>query len=429
MATAVRSMLRAGAGAPLLSLAFACSPSAAAHVSDAGLPAPDGDVADSPSDDAATTAPDPKAWHAAGAMKTARLAHTATLLPDGRVFVAGGETAARDMIAATEIFDPAQGTWSAAPSMPAPRSNHVAVLLRDGRVLLAGGGRSAPIGQPSSLEVTGTALLFDPASQSFTATGALLTPRSHFQGVMLDSGEVLVVGGGAATTHANCNGQNTPNCGPIADPLASAERFDPSKGQWRAAAPMKTARYSFTLTRLADGRVLAVGGVNATVPSATSTRTAEVYDPNADAWTDVAQLPVPDREHHSAILLDSGHVMIAGGKQANVGMIRLVDLYAPDADGWTATSPLSAVRTDPNLVRLQSGHILAVGGYDQPTNEDVAEAVIYDDGTGTWTQMGSLADGRVSQSTTLLMDGSVLVAGGFAQSTGVETSSCERSTE
>jgi hypothetical protein len=384
-------------------------------------------VTDAPTaEDVAPTAADPTAWHGARAMKTARLAHTATLLPDGRVFVAGGETAARDMIAAAEIFDPVHGDWSDAPPLPAPRSNDVAVLLRDGRVLLAGGGRSAPIGQPSSLEVTGSALLFDPATQSFATTGALLTPRSHFQAVLLDSGEVLAVGGGAATTHADCNG--VPNCGPIADPLASAERFDPGTGTWRAAAPMKTARYSFTLTRLADGRVLAVGGVNATVPSGTSTRTAEIYDPSADAWTDAAPLPVPDREHHSAILLDSGSVMIAGGKQANIGMIRLVDLYAPGTNAWTAAPPLSAVRTDPNLVRLQSGHVLAVGGYDQPTSEDVAEAVIYDGDTGAWTKIGSLADGRVSQTTTLLPDGSVLVAGGFAQSTGIETSSCERAT-
>jgi N-acetylneuraminic acid mutarotase len=412
------------------SIAEACSSSRAAPGAqpDAGTAdaAQPGDASSDDASDAATIAPDPRGWRATGAMKTARLAHTATPLPNGSVLVVGGETAARDMLASVEIYEPPTDSWSAAPSLPAPRSNHAAVLLNDGRVLIAGGGRSAPIGQPSSLEVTGTALLYDAAANVFAPTGSLLTPRSHFGAVLLESGDVLIAGGGAATSHADCGG--VPNCGPIADPLASTERFDTASGTWRAAASMKTPRYSFTLTRLADGRVLAVGGVDETTPIGASTRSAEVYDPNADQWTAVADLPVPDREHHSAVLLDDGRLMVVGGKQANIGMIRLVDLFAPAVDAWTATSPLSAVRTAPGLVRLSSGHILAVGGYDQDAAEDVAEAVIYDAASGAWTKIAPLPDGRDSHSTTMLPDGSVLVAGGFAESTGVETATCERST-
>jgi N-acetylneuraminic acid mutarotase len=368
---------------------------------------------------------DPTAWRATGSMTTARAAHSASLLADGTVLVIGGETAARDMIASAEIYDPVAEKWSTTESLPTARSNHVAVTLADGGILVAGGGRSAPIGQPSSAEVMGSALIFDPSTKHFTATGSLVTPRSHAKAVRLDNGEVLIAGGGAATTHQDCNG--VPNCGPIADPLASVERFDPATGRFRAAASMKHARYSFTLTHLQNGRVVAAGGVS---PDSTgtlaSTRSAEIYDPATDTWTDAADMPAPDREHQSAIMLDSGGLLLVGGKEANIGMIKRVDLFSPDTNAWKAYAQLSSARTLPNLVRLQSGHVLAVGGYDQPHAVNVAESVIFDEKAAAWTTIGPLTHGRSSQTTTLLADGSVLVVGGLAEPTTLESATCER---
>lgn len=349
------------------------------------------------------------------------MAHTATLLDDGSVLVVGGETIARAMISSAEIYSPATGAWSDAGALPAPRSNHVAIRLKDGKVLVVGGGRSAPIGQPSSLEVTASVLSFDPATKRFEELPPLGTPRSHARAVLLDDGEVLVAGGGSDTTHQSCNG--VPDCGPIADALSSVERFDPATRKFRPVAPMKGARYSFSLTRMADGRVLAAGGVGAPGEQKASVKSAEIYDPKADTWTVAPDLPDVDREHHAEILLKSGAVMVAGGKQANVGMLKTVLIFANGA--WKSAKPFPSARTMPNLVALASGRILAVGGYNQAANVSIAEASIYDEVADRWSRIGDLADGRFAHTTTLLRDGSVLVAGGGVESTAAEAKTCE----
>jgi N-acetylneuraminic acid mutarotase len=362
---------------------------------------------------------DPAVWHAASSLHEARMAHTATLLDDGSVLVVGGETIARDMLTSAEIYDPTAGTWSDAGKLPAPRSNHVAVRLKDGKVLVAGGGRSAPIGQPSSAEVTASVVSYDPATKRFEELAPLGTARSHAQAVLLDDGEVLVAGGGSNTTHETCNG--VPDCGPLADALASVERFDPTTRTFRPAAPMKSARYSFSLTRMADGRVLAVGGVGRPGEALAGLKSAEIYDPKADSWTLAADLPDVDREHHSAILLPSGAVMVAGGKQANIGMLKTVRIFAGGT--WKNATSYPSARTLPDLVVLASGHVLSVGGYNQAANLSIAEAALYDETSDRWTRIGDLATGRVAHTTTLLRDGSVLIAGGTVD--GAETESCE----
>jgi hypothetical protein len=87
--------------------------------------------------------PQSGAWSATQGMVAPRESHTATLPPDGRVLVAGGEgdasTSAGFALASAELYDPVSGTWSATASMAAARREHTATLLPDGRVLVAGG--------------------------------------------------------------------------------------------------------------------------------------------------------------------------------------------------------------------------------------------------------------------------------------------------
>src|SRR5204862_5876960 len=128
-------------------------------------------------------------WHRTGALGDARFYHTATLLQDGRVLVAGGVGACTDRttcppLASAEIFDPRSGTWRRTGSLNDARYQHTATLLQDGRVLVAGGGGTA--GVLSSAE------LYDPGSGRWTRVGSLAGARRLHTATLLQDGRALV---------------------------------------------------------------------------------------------------------------------------------------------------------------------------------------------------------------------------------------------
>jgi hypothetical protein len=127
-------------------------------------------------------------WTATGAMATQRSAHTATLLQDGRVLVAGGDDASGQEVASAELYDPGTGTWSPAASMAKARGFHTATLLRDGRVLVQG-GFSPGEGDLASSEI------YNPATNKWSAGPALATPRATHTSTGLRDGRVLAAGG------------------------------------------------------------------------------------------------------------------------------------------------------------------------------------------------------------------------------------------
>ena len=130
----------------------------------------------------------PFEWEYTGSLKTARFHHTATLLPDGRVLVAGGEDGL-DALASAELYDPATGTWSDAYSLNTARDSHTSTLLPNGMVLVAGGRESIRASSLASAE------LYDPATGTWSPTGSLDTARVFHTATLLPNGMVLVAGG------------------------------------------------------------------------------------------------------------------------------------------------------------------------------------------------------------------------------------------
>jgi N-acetylneuraminic acid mutarotase len=175
-------------------------------------------------------------WTSAGSMTAGRCGQTATLLPDGRVLVAGGWS--RVATYTTDIYDPVTNTWSATGSMTQARTTHGAALLQDGRVLVAGPDASGEI--------------WDPATGAWTPTTPLAAAHAGSPLVALEDGTVLVCGG--------------------AGYLSSAERYDPLTATWSPAAPMSVGRAYFGAVRMLDGRVIVAGGPGGWA-------SAEIYSP------------------------------------------------------------------------------------------------------------------------------------------------------
>jgi WD40 repeat protein len=166
----------------------------------------------------------PFQWDLTGSLNTAREGHRATLLFDGRVFVAGGDNG-YVYLASAELYDPATANWALTGSMSIDRYSHTLTLLPDGRVLVAG-GYSLLFGVLASGE------LYDPATGSWTLTKSLNTDRFIHTATLLPSGKVLVAGG--------ADGEGVF--------LTSAEIYDPATRHWTATGSLNVPRISHTAT-------------------------------------------------------------------------------------------------------------------------------------------------------------------------------------
>jgi Kelch motif/Galactose oxidase, central domain len=299
-------------------------------------------------------------WTATGSMSGGRILHTATLLPDGKVLVAGGADSISETsvnaLATAELYDPATGNWTATGNMIEARARHTATLLANGKVLVAGGSGSA-----AGSDSLATAELYDPATGTWTATGTMIEARTYQTATLLPDGKVLVAGG---------DGRHGPQ-------LASAELYDPGTGSWTATGTMVKDHAEHTATLLQDGRVLVLGGSSAP-PTPSPTATAELYDPRTGSWTAAESM---NREHYggTATLLDDGSVLLAGGGSS--GGSGGEELYDPSTGSWSATASMLEVRTNHSATLLDDGSVLMAGGINP--RGMLATAELYDPGSGS----------------------------------------------
>jgi len=336
-----------------------------------------------------TPTPKPSPMALTGPLGAGRQIHTATLLADGRVLVAGGIDFADLPLASVTLYDPATGTFSPTGSMGTPRAFNTATLLADGRVLFAGGG---PATWTRPGPDTASAELYDPKTGTFSPTGSMGIPREDHAATVLRDGRVLITGGNDTGDHA----------------VASAELYDPKTGTFSPTGSMATARGYHTATLLADGRVLVAGGDPCGWASCDRLATAELYDPTTGTFSPTGSMATT-RGFHTATLLADGRVLIAGGDGGSTA-----ELYDPKTGKFSPTGSMTAARDYTTATRLADGRVLVAGGGGDYSNRNfLASAEIFDPTTGTFTPTGSMSAARTWYQASLLSDGRVLVTGGY----------------
>lgn len=300
----------------------------------------------------------------------------------------GSATAGGD--AATMASPVVAGVSTPAGTLAEARSGFSATLLGDGRVLVVGGWREDDDAPVASAEV------WDPAKRTFEPAGDLAEGRAGHDALLLPDGRVLVVGGWDARAS-----------------LASAELWDPATRTFGPAGSLSTARSwdGVTTTRLADGRVIVVGGrvqdgENGMPPAALP---VEIWEPSTGTFRTVGQLPRL-RIHHSTLALPDGSALIVGGHQG----LR----WDPVTEAIQPAGRMTASRS--LAVLLPDGRALTLG-YDGPVDcqrgkgrrRDQVDSEVWDPASRSFSPAGRYLAPRRPASVTILQDGDVLVYSGY----------------
>jgi hypothetical protein len=278
------------------------------------------------------------------------------------------------------------------------RDMGMAAPLPDGRVLVTGGVGLDAQGNGVYLA---SAELFDPATGTFSSTGAMRHGRDGNATITpLADGRVLIAGG----ISQNASGQT------IA--LASAEVYDPKTGRFkRTANNMSSVRYFHAAARLPDGRVLVAGGWGQDGRLAS----ADVYDPATNRFTRVGDMSI-ERNSHTATTLPNGRVLIAGGLTTDAEMVSSAEVFDPATGRFKPTGSLAGPRMMATSSPLKTGKPLIVGGMENGEWRPAGE--IYDPSTRRFSSTGALQWPRADHAQTTLPDGRVLISAGGLDESG-----------
>jgi len=342
------------------------------------------------------------AWSKAPDLPEGHIAHTATLLPDGRVLIVGGADVRGVGTSSCELFDPKNNRWIQAAMLDGARASQAAALLADGDVLITGGGTGLGI---YPIETLASAEIYHPASNRWTAAAAMHVPRRMHSAISLRDGRVLVLGGTLAPDS------------PLAAPQdAQAEVYDPVRDSWSLVGNGLPPLSQSAAVRMADGTVLVTGGATDT---GFATTNAELFDPPTNRWRATTWPMATARYGHTATLLPDGKVLLVGGYSTqpqtvggvvypNPQLLTTSEIFDLRGNTGVRVGYSTIPRLEHSATLLRKGLVLVVGS----AYASDADSQLFDPGnTADWISTGKRMD-RYLHTATLLAGGRVLVAGG-----------------
>jgi len=334
-------------------------------------------------------------WSTTGSMAAARAFHTSTPLSTGKVLVVGGIGSGGVPIATAELYNNAgSGTWAATASVPTTsvgRAYHTASILNDGTVFVAGGYKDATT-------TTHTTAIYTPASGTWVSKAQMVTDRGRHAATVLTSGEVVITGGisGTTTTVQNVEvyrptgvnadtwfAANSPTSARRAShtsvrmssgdvmimggrdgstTLSSAFSYHLATNTWTARGNLSEPRVGHTATTLSSGKILVTGG--GPFNSTTVVATCDLYDNAANVWRTTADM-VSARSGHAATLMPDGRVLVSGGigPGSSALAIKTAERFKPTWETWTEEASLNAARAFHTASVVPSTNtVVAAGG-------------------------------------------------------------------
>ncbi|MFN0204785.1 MAG: Kelch repeat-containing protein [Planctomycetota bacterium] len=304
-----------------------------------------------------------------------------------------------------ELFNRQLQFFSVAPTIPdlsIERSFHQGLALNDGRFIITGGN--------DDLNNTLTSTeIYDPTSNTFSATGSMNQKRYFHSIVKLNDGRVMVLGGSTAV-----NASGTPFDAALAIVNSATdicEIYDPSNGVWTQTANMPWKRTGLSAATLPNGRVLACMGAGSFLGIPVFSNNAAIYNPATNTWQTIANATGTGRALCTTTTLNDGKIMVSGGANGSVATLTLdakaaVSIYDPVTNAWLAGVPtLLTARAGHVATIMPDGTLIMSGGASgNVLAPSVTTAVDKWDGV-SWTTIGNMNHERAFHYAGLSHDG------------------------